>query len=98
MSDKSVAVKWLEPVAQGQEPAGYWGYAGSIRAKAVFAVMADGGTTVGEVKRRIHEAKNLDVDKQRVFLFGKELEDDRSLGSYGIGNIEDPLLHLLPYP
>mmetsp|Transcript_47392 Transcript_47392/g.135917 ORF Transcript_47392/g.135917 Transcript_47392/m.135917 type:complete len:100 (-) Transcript_47392:114-413(-) len=94
---KTVAVKLLEPVATGKEAGGYWGLAGSAHAKAVFAVEADTSTDVAEVKARIAEAKGIPVEKQRVLLFGKELDAGRTLGSYGLGNLEDPLLHLIPH-
>eukprot|EP00434_Breviolum_minutum_P036474 symbB.v1.2.032317.t1/scaffold3866.1/size49044/4 len=88
----TVAVKILEPA--GNEAAGYWGMSSSIYAKELFHIEADKESHVSAVKAKI--AAKCGSQKLRVILFGKELEDARTLGSYGLGNIEDPLLHAIP--
>ncbi|CAK9087109.1 Hypothetical protein SCF082_LOCUS41178, partial [Durusdinium trenchii] len=90
----TVAVKLLEAVKKGTEPAGYWGMSSSIYAKELLHVEADKESTVKSVKARVAEKGA--AGPLRLILFGKELEDERTLGSYGLGNIEDPLLHAIP--
>eukprot|EP00435_Cladocopium_sp_Y103_P011574 s2212_g3.t1 len=88
-----VAVKILQP-NNGAEPAGYWGMSSSIYAKEFLHIEADKESHVSAVKAKIAAAGV--SGKLRVILFGKELDDERTLGSYGLGNIEDPLLHVIP--
>lgn len=92
----TVVVKLLEPLTTGSEPAGYWCMSRSIHARDVFSVEASASTDVAQVRTRIAAMKGLSEKSLRVFLFGKDLEDGRTLGSYGFGNIEDPLLHVIP--
>mmetsp|Transcript_15494 Transcript_15494/g.24788 ORF Transcript_15494/g.24788 Transcript_15494/m.24788 type:complete len:96 (+) Transcript_15494:88-375(+) len=92
----TVAIKLLEPLAKGKKPAGFWEMSKSIHAKDVFAIEADHSTEVLDVKARVAAATSLPQESLRVILFGKVLDDRRTLGSYGLGNIEDPVLHVLP--
>mmetsp|Transcript_20678 Transcript_20678/g.30814 ORF Transcript_20678/g.30814 Transcript_20678/m.30814 type:complete len:96 (-) Transcript_20678:227-514(-) len=91
-----VAIKLLAPAAPGKG-VGYWELAKSIHpTKPVFSIDADKSTDIDQVKAKVASAASVPAEKQRIFLFGKELEAGRTLGSYGFGNIEDPLLHVIP--
>lgn len=81
-----VAVKILQP-NNGAEPAGYWGMSSSIYAKELFHIEADKESHVSAVKGKVAAVAGVS-GKLRVILFGKELDDERTLGSYGLGNIE----------
>ncbi|KAI5359517.1 Putative Ubiquitin-like domain-containing protein [Septoria linicola] len=51
-------------------------------------------TTVDDVKDGIQVAEGIPPDQQRLLCFGKQLEDDRTLASYGIPNKAN-VLHLV---
>jgi [acyl-carrier-protein] S-malonyltransferase len=97
-----LCVKWIEgnethkpPTALEGSPLPYWGWASNTQARDLFTLHANGSTCVQDVKAQIEVEKGIAVANQRIFLFGKELEDARILSSYGIDNIHDPLVHLM---
>mmetsp|Transcript_81418 Transcript_81418/g.143756 ORF Transcript_81418/g.143756 Transcript_81418/m.143756 type:complete len:98 (-) Transcript_81418:103-396(-) len=92
----TVAIKLLEPLPAGKEAAGYWLRSASIHAKDVFAVEATSSTDVAQLKASVAAKTGLAAESLQVVLFGKDLQNGRTLGSYGLGNIEDPLLHVIP--
>uniref|UniRef100_A0A8I6Z706 Ubiquitin-like domain-containing protein n=1 Tax=Hordeum vulgare subsp. vulgare TaxID=112509 RepID=A0A8I6Z706_HORVV len=50
----------------------------------IFALEVDDLETIDSVKTKIQVERGIPVDQQRLFFAGKQLEDDRTVGEYGV--------------
>ena len=64
----------------------------SLTGKTVAIEMEHAGT-VAELKRKVHVKEGIAVDQQRLVYAGKQLEDERTIEDYGIGN--ETTIHLV---
>lgn len=94
--NSSIAVKVLEPLADGEDAKFYWGLVGKAAPRDLFHLKAKSSTTVAELKQRIMKEKGYPVEGQRFLAFGQDLDSKRTLESIGFSNTDDPLLHMLP--
>lgn len=58
-----------------------------------ITVDVDPNDTIGEVKKKIRHKENIPAEDQRLIWSGKQLDDDRTLADYNIG--DQSTLHLL---
>jgi ubiquitin len=53
----------------------------------------DASTTVQDVKKAINDKVGIPIDQQRLVWSGKELQDGRTIGDYGVQN--ESTFHLI---
>nr|GEW52045.1 putative polyubiquitin [Tanacetum cinerariifolium] len=58
-----------------------------------IAMKADGSNTIADIKKYIQESARVPMDRQRLVLYGKRLDDDRCLADYNVR--EGSTLHLV---
>merc|ERR1712008_24903 len=94
---QSLTIKLLAPAAANDGARCYWGSARSARAANMFTLVGLTSTaTVGQVKARVTAETGISPASLQLLLFGCKLQDARTLKSYGIDNVIDPLIHALP--
>mmetsp|Transcript_9749 Transcript_9749/g.17585 ORF Transcript_9749/g.17585 Transcript_9749/m.17585 type:complete len:100 (+) Transcript_9749:76-375(+) len=78
-----VPVKVLTPNKQGSC---FWGRSNSQDAAKTLSVNVNNGMKVADVKSQIQEKGGVPMKSQSLFLFGCELENERTLETYGINS------------
>mmetsp|Transcript_23006 Transcript_23006/g.52677 ORF Transcript_23006/g.52677 Transcript_23006/m.52677 type:complete len:103 (-) Transcript_23006:177-485(-) len=100
MPGAAVPVKVLEACGESGGP-NYWGLSGSLLPSKTISVDVSSAMSVGDVKAQIESKEGIAQGAQRLLLFGCELQDDRSLRSYGVNDAGEAAgvtvaLHLAP--
>nr|GEZ41685.1 polyubiquitin [Tanacetum cinerariifolium] len=67
-------------------------FVGTITWKYIV-MKADGSNTIADIKKYIQESAGIPMDRQRLVLYGKRLDDDRCLADYDVR--EGSTLHLV---
>jgi len=94
---QSLMVKLLEPALVKGEAQFYWGNAQRAKAAKLFTLVGlTSAATVSQVKERVAVEIGISPGSLQLLLFGCKLQDARTLHSYGIDNVSDPLIHVLP--
>jgi len=95
---QSLTIKLLAPASAKENGARcYWGSAQRARAAKMLTLMdLTSAATVAQVKARVAAETGISLTSLRLLLFGCKLQDARTLKSYGIDNVSDPLIHALP--
>ncbi len=50
----------------------------------MYFTLLEPTTTIAEVKERVQSSEGYPVEKQRLFLYSKELDNSKTLAEYGI--------------
>jgi len=94
---RSLTIKMLEPASAKGEGQFYWASAKNAKAAKLFALQdMTSAATVSQVKERVAVQTGIPAASLQLLLFGCKLKDARTLRSYGIDNVNDPLIHVLP--
>jgi len=94
--NSSIAVKVLEPLKTGEQGNYYWGLVANPAPKDLFRLNVKSSMTVADLKQKIMKEKGYPCEGQRFLYFGLELDNKRTLESFGFNNTDDPLIHMLP--
>jgi len=94
---KSLTIKLLEPALENSKARFYWGNAQHAKAAKLFTLVGlTSNATVNQVKERVALETGISPAGLQLLLFGCKLQDARTLHSYGLDNVSDPLIHVLP--
>jgi hypothetical protein len=94
---KALTIKLLEPASVKGDARCYWGNAQRAKAAKLFTLVdLTSAATVSQVKERVAVETGISPASLQLLLFGCKLQDARTLHSYGLDNVSDPLVHVLP--
>jgi len=94
---RSLTIKLLEPAVAKDDARFYWANAQRAKAAKLFTLVdLTSAATVKQVKECVAVEAGISPARLQLLLFGCKLQDARTLHSYGLDNVSDPLIHVLP--